>query len=324
MSQYTYAAIAPLVASSQVSGRTLSVTFRCPVSGAEVPSRAPVQAAAQRPDTTSRVKGTVQRTVTNELRWAVSRAIRSAFGHNMVGRVASQVAYDAVNSATRDVGRSYAAPSAADQQEAVVAAFRQVADQFAWDGGRWLSSAAATDHLSPFQLQLQRHPATHPYDRLTASRMLVELASADGSLAQEEEALLIEFIDPEAGTIQDLMRRPPLTLAELGQTSQGGVRTTLLTLAWVLALSDERFDQREQSKLDAFARGLGLAGPGEQEARGLAEGFILDQAMDRLFGWGQHTPEARQHLYDLARALHIPDARTMELEARFMRRQGMG
>ncbi len=321
MSQFTIAAITPLVANSQVSGRTLSVTFRCPSGGQQVASRAPMHLAAQRP-ATSQVKATVQRTVMNEMRWAVSRAIRSAFGHNMVGRVASQVAYDAVNSASRTTNRSTVAPTQAEIEHATIEAFRHVADQFVWDGSRWLSAQAAGESLSPFQLQLHQHPATHPYDRMTASRMLVELATADGALANEEEALLIEFIDPEAGTLQEIMRRPPLTLAELGQTSQGGVRLTLLALCWVVALSDESFDLREQQKLDVFARGLGLAG--DPDARAMAEGFVLDQAMTRLFAYGQHTQEARQHLYDLARGLGLSDQRTMDLEARFMRRHGLG
>jgi hypothetical protein len=322
MPEIRYDNVAPLVAQSSLSGRMLTVVFRCPVQSTQVTARAPIQAQQQTAQK-NQMSNMVQRTVMNELRWGLSRTLRSALGGGVAGRMASQVAYTAMDSAKRQQSQKASQPSAADQQQAIVEAFHQVADQFVWDGQRWIGAGAAGETMSPFLLQLRQAPMQHPYDRLTACRMLVEIAAADGELAREEEALLVEFLDAESGGVRELAQRPPLTSAELGQTSAGAVRHTMLMIAWVLALSDESFDAAEQQKLTHFAQGLGLRGAQEQAATDAARGHVLDQAMERLFVFGPHTAEARQRLYDMARNLGIDDDTTQTLEARFLRRQGM-
>ena len=75
--------------------------------------------------------------------------------------------------------------------------------------------------------------------------MLVEIAMADGILAQEEEDFLSEFLDPNLGSIQQLSQRPKLTQQEFNSVSQGDVRKTMFMLSWTLALADEDFAQEE-------------------------------------------------------------------------------
>ena len=323
MPEISYETVQPLVAEARPQGRTLEVTFACPVSGKQVRARHNIP---YRPDTTDYIADAAKRTVMNELRWAVLGAMRSAFGSGVVGRTAGHVASDAVYGATRNVASSGGTLSAKEQKLALVEAFKSVASQFAWDEGhgRWISKEAAEDTLSPFARQLQAAPLSHPYDRLVASRMMVEIAAADGRFPPDEEAFLTEFLDPEAGALQSLATRPVLTDAELGQCSRGEVRATLLMLAWALALADQRFDDSEQYRLADHARGLGLAGPAAAKIREMAQGFVLDAAMERLFVFGAHDARSRGQLYEIAGRMGMGQDEASLAEARFLRRRGMG
>lgn len=319
MPQPTQENIAPLIADLQASGRSVRVVFRCPVSGDQVNASHSVsgQAAAS-----SQMMNTAKRSMMYSLQSAVSTAIRDVFGYNMVSRVASDVARSAVQSATQSTSRN--SLSASEQRDAALEAFKKVSSRFVWDSsrGHWISAKAAQDLLSPFERQLGEHPVSHNYDRTVLARMLVEVARADGRLSNEENTWLTDFIAPDLGSVRELAARPPLSAAELGETSQGPLRQTLLMVSWTLALADERFAESEQQRLQGFAQGLRLNSSQVQAARTAAQGYVLDQVLERMFTWGGHDNTARQQLMDLAGQLGMTQQEAQVAEARYQRRKG--
>jgi len=252
---------------------------------------------------------------------AISQAIRSVFGYNVFGRVASDVARQTVYSAATNQNNSL---SGAEQQQAIVKAFESVSSRFAWDPKRnsFISASAIQDALSPFDLQLQRAPIQHQYDRMILARMLVQIAMADGVMAQQESNWLAEFLDPSFGDVDSLARRPPISGPEFSQVSAGPVRETMLLITWTLALADEDFAAQEQQLLRTFAQSLGLQSAAIQKVRSAAQDYILSQAMEAMFGWGGHDQFTRQKIFELAAKVGMSQQEALMAEARFQRRRG--
>ena len=317
MQQLSYESIAPLIQDLQVRGRTVNVLFVCPVSQERIQARhnMPINRSAG-----SRITKTAQRSAMYAAQNAIYQVIRSVFGYNLLGRVASDVARQTVYAAGNTNQNSL---SGAEQKQAVVHAFQSVSSRFAWDSNhhRWISASALKDSLSPFELQLQKAPIKHPYDKSILSRMLVQVAVADGELSAEEEDWLASFIDPQQGSIQSIIQRPPLSSAEMSQASSGSVRETMLMLSWSLALCDENFASQEKALLQRFSADFGLSMQQVKLVREAAQGYILDQAMESIFGWGGHDQYARQKIFELAKNLGMTTQAASLAEARFQRRR---
>ena len=319
MPQPTHDNIAPLIADLSSSGRSVRVVFRCPVSGDQVNAS---HAVSGKPAASSQLMNTAKRSMMYSLQRTLSTTIRDVFGYNMVGRMASDVARSAVQTAAQGTSRNTL--SAAEQRDAALEAFKTVSSRFVWDNsrGHWISTKAATELLSPFERQLGAHPVSHGYDRTVLARMLVEVARADGRLSNEESSWLTDFIAPDLGSVRDLAARPPLTGPELGETSAGGPRQTMLMVAWTLALTDEHFAEQENAILQHFAKGLRLNTNQAKAARAAAQGYILDQILERMFTWGGHDATARQQLMSLASRLGMSPQEAQIAEARYQRRKG--
>jgi tellurite resistance protein len=316
--QITYDIIAPLIQNVQAQGRTVNVLFVCPVSQAQVQARhnVPINNSMG-----SRIQKNAQRSFMYAAQNAIAQTIRSVFGYNVFGRMASDVARQTMYSASSNQNRNL---SAGEQQEAVIQAFQTVSARFAWDPKRnsFVSATALKDALSLFDLQLQQAPIQHSYDRMVLARMLVQMAMADGHLAPEEEQWLIEFLDPSLGSIESLRTRPPLSAPEFSQVSSGPSRESMLMVVWTLAIADEDFAAQEQQLLQNFAQQLGLSSDSIQKIRNAAQYYILSQALESMFGWGGHDQYARQKLFELASKIGISQQEALMAEARFQRRRG--
>ncbi len=318
MSTPSYPNVLPLAQDPRYSGRGVTVTFRCPVSGESVPARHTMP-----PNTamTSRIGSTVQRSLMWSVRSAIASTLRSVFGGGVVGRLAGDIAYSAMNEVTREqTGNNL---SNDEKQQALVEAFQSVRGRFVWNPNHstWVSVKVAAELLSPFERLLNEAPVAHAYDRKVLGRMLIELARADGDLAGEEQSWLTDVITADMGSIGELAKRPPLTDAELRNVSRGAVRKTLLATAWALALVDETFDPAERQALDRYAKGLQLTAADLHAAREAAEGYVLDQSIERMFTWGGQDDQSRVQLFNLSRRLGISDEDALEAEARWQRRR---
>ena len=318
MTTPTYNNVQPLVQSIDVRGRMIQVRFACPVSGQTVDARYNVP---RDNSMGSRVSQQMKRNLMWSLQSAVASAIRSTMGHNIAGRMASDVARSAMTGVQQQVNSNTL--SAREQSAALVEAFRSVQSQFVWDAQRatWISHSAMGEAMSDFEQLLAAAPIAHPYDRQVMARMLVEIARGDGRLSSEESTWLTEVITPDLGDVHTLAARPPLTPAELSSASQGAVRKSLLVLAWAMALVDEEMADAERALLAHYARGLALPNADVETCRKASQTYILDQAMERMFTWGGHDEYARAQLYGLAERIGMPVHEAQQAEARHLRRK---
>jgi uncharacterized tellurite resistance protein B-like protein len=321
--RFTIDAIRPLVSQLNPTGRHLVVTFTCPVTRKHVNAR---WSAPQQNSMGSAIGRSVQQSMWYEMRRQAHSLMSSALGHGMAGRIASQAMDTAMYAASpSNQYGSYASSAAtltpAEQERGVIEAFKSVSAQFTWTGREWVHGSGAKQLLSGMEAQLAEHPLANRYDRLLAARMLYEVAAASGGVTDEERSQLEEVMDPELGSLQLLSKRPPLTRAELGEASPGGVRVTLMALAWTLAYADERFDAAEGAKLQAFAQGLQLREPDQQKSRDLARTYVLDQLFDGILAHG-HDVHAREHAVQVGQRLGMNREEVEVAEARWLRRRG--
>ena len=322
MPEITFENVKPLIAGEEIAGRTLQYVFACPVTGEQFAATHTLDGT---PDAAGQIKARVKRSIGFSLRGPIASAIRSAFGYNnpigrLIGDVGSHVAYVATTPAAQGSGMAF---SGKQKRAAAVAAFRTVASRFAWDPERssWISVGAAEQLASPFERQVREHGLEFPYDREVAARMLVEVAIADGIVTGEERDFLESFIDPTIGSLESLSERPPLSAAELSETTSS-VRETMLMLAWLIALADESFDASEDAALQRFAEGLGATGVAES-ARSKAQGHLIEQALDRVFDSSGHNALTRDALLALADRIGMSRTQAELVEARFQKRRGL-
>lgn len=317
---FTLDAIRPLVADQRVVGRTVIVTFRCPASRRNVQAR---WTAPQAASVGSAVAAQAKKSAWYEARRQVNGMVRSVLGYGSMAQIATQVVNTAMNTVDPGGSTPSTAPlSTTDTQTGLLEAFKTVSSQFAWVGGRWVHTSAATSQMSPFEAQLATHPLTSAYDRQVLARMWIEVASAHGGLGEEEQLFLGESIAPDLGSLEALRRRPQLTAAEVGETSPGEARISLLATVWSAALCDEELAEEERAVLERYAQQLGLTRQQADRARDLARGYLVDQVLDRMFTWGEHDEAARDQLVALGARIGMSRAEVERAEAQFQKRRG--
>lgn len=302
MDQPNFAAITPLLHASRVEGDVLVCTFRCPLSGDTFEGRASLRGD----DGADEVTGGFADGMLPGLRYRMGTLIRRWLG----GR--------------RDPA---SAGEGADRTEAaVIAAFHSVEPGLVWDAsrGQWISARVAVGIVPEFVRQVAEFPVEARYDQLILARMLAEIASADGSLAGEERALLEAFIPGDLVTVDEVVLGPRLTAPELMETSSPGVRETLLMIAWAVALTDEALDPAEEQRLRELAEGLGLSAASAAELRHYAEVFVVDQALARVWPGGGYDPARWEEVHDLALAMGLDEETFSRIDLRFRRRNGLG
>ena len=319
MADVTYENIQSLIESSKQEGSALRCVFKCPVSGSIVESQAAIQPGRGLGDL---AKKSAKRSLFSQVRWGISRAIRSALGYGLGGRVAGDVAGAAVGSAMEKRGTTF---SEDEKKAAVVQAFENVISQFVWDGknSRWIAAAAASDILTDFTSQLNKAPLTQNYDRGVLARMLVEIAMADGQLTEEEKSFLSQFTAPEMDGVDALANRPPLSTAELAECSKGDVRETMLMIAWGLACTDKDLAEAETRRLSELAQGLGIADTRVAELQGYAQKFVIDQAMDSVYPDGKLDSSAKNEVFQFADKIGLDRGEAERVEIRYRKRNGL-
>lgn len=317
MSQITYQMIQPLVASADQQGSSMHVVFRCPVSGTTVEARGHLQAANT---VASRATKSAKRSVLYGLRSSLTRALRGALGYGVAGRAAADAASGAMSSAGS--GQSY---SEADKQAAVVRAFESVSNQFVWDAqnNRYISGQAAGQVMTDFMQQLSSAPVASPYDRGVLARMLTEIASADGVVADQERVFLSSFIPPEVGTVDSLAQMSHLSPAELAETAQGASRETMYMLAWAVAFTDEDLSPQEAARMGEFAAGLGLSTERAHELQSHAQIYLVDSALGAAYPGGQRNAQAHAEVMAMANRIGLTATEAERVDIRFRKRYGL-
>jgi len=315
MSEFTLDAINPLVEQADVTGYSVNVTFRCPVSGRQIRSSAQVVQ-----DTGGRIGQAVKRSLWQNMRWSLARVVRSVMGYGVAGEIGSAVAHGALAGAEQ---RQWE-PSKAQIDQAILDAFKNAQNQFAWDGSgqRWVSAGVFRELQTEFAVMLQGAVFDKPWDRNILARMLAEVAGADGHIEEQEREYFHAFTGGQGPTLDELLARDPLTRAELGETS-AEVRRPMLMLALAVALSDEEFADAERQKIAAFAAGLGLSQSELQKGEQMAADYIVDQALEAAYADGRIDPAERRHVDAIAQRLAVDVERVQRLDARCRKRKGL-
>ena len=262
------------------------------------------------------VASRAKQTAWYEVRRQVHSALYSALGGSALGRIAATV----VDSAF--VGTAVSSPGSpvvrAARDPAVIAAFRSVAAEFVWVGGRWVhkSAAAATDVA--VQSPAPRTSAVLGLQSERRSADRVRISAAHGGISDAERSELEAILDrrrtrpahplrpippssarPIHSSVaefdlsdQSLQNRPPLSRAELGGGVARPVRITLLALGWMIAAVRRSVRLRRGSASGWDRHGLALAPAGPDPGPGSGSGVDARSVVRAgLFvGWARHPP----------------------------------
>jgi hypothetical protein len=200
---------------------------------------------------------------------------------------------------------------AGDAVEAgVIAAFRQVADRFAWDGARWTGAAEARLGAA-FDRRLEEAPVVAERDRALLAQLLAQVAAADREIKPSEEAFLSDVLGTDAESVRTLARRDQLRASDFAEVSPP-VRETMLSLAWTLALCDADLALGELSRLNQLRGAMGVEPERDEQLRVEAQGWLLNRALGLAYAGGARDEAAYAEAVELAQGMGLS---AEELEA---------
>lgn len=286
--EITYDNIKSLISKEEISGSEMNCTFTCPKTGKTIESSAYINQS-----NSSQIKQNMKQGLIFGIKSAISSMIYRIFGSygtvgNIVGSATSSAAYAIdVNTDTKY--------SKDEKKAAVVQAFKQVASNFYWDEKerKWLGAK----ELSPFMTQLTQSPVSKNYDKEIIARMLVELSNLDNSITSEEREFLKTFIPPGIGSLDELLKKEPVSNIELKEID---AKETALMLAWTIVLIDEKLSDAERKKVNEYATLFGLENEKANELKKLAQQNIIDQ------GAATGELESKENLFNLADKIELP------------------
>ena len=314
MPEITYPLVAPLVEEQDVSGHSVRVVFRCPVSHVQVRSSGEIREGG------SAAGKQLKRSLWSNLRYSFSSILRGVFGYGIAGSIGSDLARGAVDSAMhqRDL------PKEPQIQEATLDAFKNVQSQFAWDptNERFVSASVFKELQTEFTVKVSETPIVKQWDRAMLVRMLAEVAAADGNIDGDERIFFASFSGDDMPSIDELAEKPPLTAADLGETS-AEVREVMLMLAMALACSDEDYAASEQMTLRGFATSLSIDEARYAQLEQLAKDHIIDQMLETAYADGILHAEERAQVDGAAKKLRVATETVDRLDARCRKRKGI-
>lgn len=313
MSNLTFEAIQPLVASQEVRGSSVAVTFQCPSSGTEVTSTGSLRRMDSLKATAAR---SAKKNMWSSLRRSVTRAVSDALGSGAAGRIAR----DTLNAGMKQ-GEQKTAFSKEEVQAGVVSAFDAVQASFKWDEGNGAWSAIQKP-ANNFEKTLAESPVTERFDQGVLARTLIELSAADGEVSEDEIAFISDFIAPELGTVDELAKRDKLTPAELAETSESA-RSSIVMLGWACAMSDEELADEEVARINEIASGLGLDDATSQSLRGDAQTFLFEQALGSVYSGGSRDDDAFGAAKEAASKMGIDEDMISKIDAGFRKAAGI-
>ncbi len=282
--EISYHSIKSLVVKAEVEGSRMVCTFRIPDTGEMLESTVSIKRDR---DTSGQIQRQITRTVTNRARSSLSSFMRGVLGGGMLGQIGSQVINTATREAINEVSNGY---SSKEQEQAIVDAFAKIANQLTFDGRNWTKAKVVIKEVEPkktvtaatksssskptseFEKQLTQYPITNSYDKEVLSRMMIEVAKADGGITSDEEAFLQTFMQ----NYRSLSSRSSLTPVECEEVTKNA-KLSVYLLAWGIALVDLELSRLEEAKLFEFAEWLGLSEKDTDNAIRIAKSYILER-----------------------------------------------
>ncbi|MFO0749547.1 MAG: TerB family tellurite resistance protein [Myxococcota bacterium] len=316
MPEPTYENITPLVAREEVSGNSVRITFRCPVSNEEFVGTSTASETSE-----GEIKKEIKRSFWRNVRWSISSMVRSMFGYGVGGVVGGAVVDTALTpSAVRDMKLT-----SEQLKQATIDAFRSVSTRFAWDqtNGRWVSARTLKDLQSEFAAIIGNANISQAWDRSALARMLAEIAAADGALSDEERELFHSFVGGNGvPSLDELLERPPLSAADLEECSHE-VRNEMWLIAAAMAVTDQELAPAEKALLDQWGAALGMPPADQKRGLEIAREWVVDQALEGAYADGKLDKSEYANVRALAARLGVANERVDRLDARCRKRRGI-
>lgn len=300
--EITYDSIKPLVLEERLDGSTMHVKFKIEEEIFETKRSVRMDST----DTSNKIKSMVKLNLISRMRSSLLRIIRTAVGGGIAGNTASMVGNEVVRQQTS--GANF---SVADKQRAVVEAFNAISFQFYFDQEEKQWKIAR--RLSDFEKRIKANPLTNAYDKKTLARLLIEMAKADGQIAQEEKEFFQEFLDEDTGTFAELMRSSSLSRVELEEVSREA-KENVFMITVAVALADKQFDDKEEAKLIEVADMMGIDQRKKEELVRMAQNYTIESAIDLN---GQMS---RDEIYAFADKIGMPREEAERAKVRLEKR----
>ncbi|MCB0644535.1 MAG: TerB family tellurite resistance protein, partial [Phaeodactylibacter sp.] len=202
--------------------------------------------------------------------------------------------------------------SAEDKREAIVEAFKKVADSFYFDANSnsWTVpppepaapqaagrvSIRSKGRRSEAESQLAGAPLKSHFEKEVLARLLVELANVDGQIKAEEKEFLQAVIGDEFGSMEDLLAKDPVSQIECEELPAKS-KETIYMLAWVMSLVDFDIDPAEKNMLLEYADMMGLSNSQVKDITQRAKLYLLEKSIS--------VETSREELFEIADQLDL-------------------
>lgn len=236
--------------------------FACPTTLRRVNSSAYVQQGSGIKD---RVVDAVARSFWWELRGTVTRTIASFLPHGFLRNVVENAAWHL------SYGSSDGVVTSEELNQATVDAFLSVSHEFVKEDGEWRAREVAEDFLTDFDRLVRSHPIATRYEAEVLSRVLVTVASLDGSSGLEGS-----FVEEFAGQASGEATPPSqVELRELEETA----KPVVYLLASALAKVDQLQSREEGAYLQKLGQDLELSSSQVDELDKAAGQFVVERSL---------------------------------------------
>jgi len=286
--KFTYEEVASFLEYHEVEKNKIYCEFKTP-DGETVSATAHLKKSNNIQD---KVKSQVTRTIKRQAKVQASRLIRRALGGGLLGRTGSTIVRGSINSNTTPSTPTYTKEAI---QQGIADAFRKVSKHFDMPSKgrsrnrnrkekvsrRTASAERATPRISKKDMsfydkqvnQFQR--SANNFDKEILSRMLVELANADGRLSFEEEKFLEEIIPEGVGSLAKFEAFDTISRIECQEVSNA-VKEAIYTFAWIIALIDFDLHQNEKDILMEYAEMFSFSTHKTESLLNEAKVFVLE------------------------------------------------
>jgi len=193
-------------------------------------------------------------------------------------------------------------------EAAVVRAFESILDEIVYieTTGKWHLATQFSD----FEVYIRQNPLKENYDKKIMSRMLVEMARADGRIEEEERLFFSHFLNDEMGHLSDLITAPYLSEVDGKKVSKKG-RLTIFVIVAAVALTDNQLEKKEEEKLNRFAEIFELSPQKQQKLFQIAQDYTLETMLKI-----QEDPFDLEELHELADKIGMDRAHARKIQNR--------
>lgn len=258
----------------------------------------------------SKVAKRAERMIKSQARRNASRLVRTAFGGGMLGSIGSSVVRSSVNDVDLGTNKEF---SEENIQEAITKAFKRVSRNF--DIGQKSRPATARRERRTrerdnsrrgsssnsdlgYKEYIKMHPISNMFEQDIMSRLLVQMASADGKIMEEERNFILDMLPKKFGTIPEIIARGDISKIEASEVSDE-IKKTIMLLAWSVALVDFDLSNAEERRLHEYGALFGIESTDAEQIAMMAKKETLQGIMEPYMD--------RNELLSVARNIDLSD-----------------